>query len=376
MNKIGCGVFHSRFVFLRMLYIHSYQELPVPQNAYEQKAIDFCKKWLSGKQAFTLHTSGSTGIPKSLDLTREQMIASAELTGKTFGLSQGDTALVCVNIDYIAGVMMLVRGMTLGLKLVIVPPAGNPFVKYPETLNVDYDFVALVPLQIQQIIEDGGVGLQKLNAMKAVIVGGAAVNLALQDQIKQLKVPTFATYGMTETVSHIAIKKLNGIPQNTDEFEVLSGVEIKTDQRSCLAIKAAASNHEWIFTNDVVELTEGKKFKIVGRYDNIINSGGVKIQLEEVEKQLLAIPNAESDDWILSKRFFAWGIPDDNLGQKLVIFVENKEVLPETKELFLKKIQENLPKYKSPKEIYFVNEFLETPTGKIDKRAVASHFGC
>jgi O-succinylbenzoic acid--CoA ligase len=141
--------------------------------------------------------------------------------------------------------------------------------------------------------------------MKAIIVGGA-VNIALQSQIQQLSVPVFSTYGMTETVSHIAIKRLNK-ESISDKFEILDGVEIKLDERSCLSIKAPASNNEWIFTNDVVELTEDKKFKILGRYDNIINSGGVKIQLEEVEKVVLEICKKYFEE-LSNKRFFAWGL--------------------------------------------------------------------
>lgn len=352
-----------------MLYIDSYENLPNSNDAYEQRALEFCKKWLSGDETFVLHTSGSTGTPKPIELTRAQMKASAELTGKTFDLNKGDTALVCVNIEYIAGVMMLVRGMTLGLKLVIVPPVSNPFVKYPMISQYDFDFVALVPLQIQQIIENGGIGLQKINQMKAIIVGGAAVNAALQSQIQHLSVPVFSTYGMTETVSHIAIKKLNG-EHLSDEFEILDGVEIKLDERSCLSIKAPASNNEWIFTNDVVELTEDKKFKILGRYDNIINSGGVKIQLEEVEKVVLEICKKYFEE-LSNKRFFAWGIPDDKLGQKLVLIWETNQITKTEEKSILEKCAEKLSKFKIPKAIFLVNTFIETASGKIDKRVIA-----
>lgn len=352
-----------------MLYIDSYENLPNSDDAYEQQALEFCKKWLSGAGTFLLHTSGSTGTPKPIELTRAQMIASAELTGKTFGLAKGDTALVCVNIEYIAGVMMLVRGMTLGLKLVIVPPVSNPFEKYPTLAKYDFDFVALVPLQIQHIIENEGIGFQKINQMKAIIVGGAAVNASLQLLIQQLSVPVFSTYGMTETVSHIAIKRLNK-ESRSDEFEILDGVEIKLDERSCLAIKAPASNHEWIFTNDVVELIGDKKFKILGRYDNIINSGGVKIQLEEVEKIVLELCKVHFME-LTNKRFFAWGIPDDKLGQKLVLIWETNEISAIYQKSILAKCAEKLPKFKIPKAIFLVHTFIETPSGKIDKRAIA-----
>jgi O-succinylbenzoic acid--CoA ligase len=348
-----------------MLYINPFEKLPVAQSQYEQMAIDFCKKWQAGESIFTLHTSGSTGIPKPIQLTRYQMQQSALLTGQTFGLQQGDHILVCVNIAYIAGVMMLVRGLELGLAMTVVEPASNPFVGI-EHLECQYDFVALVPLQIQKILESDVIYRQKLNQMKAVIVGGASVNNTLQQQIQELSVPVYSTYGMTETVSHIAIRRLNG-PEPNANFRVLEGVEVKIDERSCLCIKAPASNNQWIVTNDVVELLDASHFCIIGRYDNIINSGGVKIQLEKVEAVLeVALRNVLSTK--LLPRFFAYGIPDDRLGQQLIVVIELPQLPEEKRNRILGFLQEKLGKYEIPKQILIISAFSETPTGKIDKR--------
>jgi O-succinylbenzoic acid--CoA ligase len=345
---------------IKFMQIDNYQNLPVPNSIYEHKVIDFCKKWLGGEHEFILKTSGSTGEPKPIKLLRSQMIASAKLTGRVFNLQHGNRALVCLNIEYIAGIMMLVRGMELGLRLTIVEPSGNPL----ENLeNQRFDFFAFVPLQLQNVLEN-----QKywkiLNQAKVIIVGGAAVNKPLKDKIKQLEVPIYSTYGMTETVSHIAIKKLND--NNSKEgFQVLEGVNIGIDDRNCLNITAEASNNQLIQTNDIVEIINEKEFKLIGRFDNIINSGGVKIQLEKVEKII------ENEVRLLgSKRYFAYGIPNEKLGQKLVLVIEGEEMDSAIKELFFQNVKSLLAKYEIPKQIYYIERFIETQTGKVDKKLI------
>ena len=344
------------------MFINNFQNLPIPTSHYEQKVIDFCQNWLDGQQEFVLKTSGSTGEPKPISLTRNQMIASANLTGKTFGLRMGDKALVCLNVDYIAGIMMLVRGMELGLALTIIEPTGNPLQNIE---NPCFDFYAFVPLQLQNLLENKE-NIEILNKSKAVIVGGAAVNEVLEKEILKLSVPVYSTYGMTETVSHIAIRRLNG--RNKSEiFQVLEGVRIGIDERNCLNIIAEASNNELVQTNDIVEILNEREFQLIGRFDNIINSGGVKIQLEKVEKLI------ENEIKLLNpKRYFAYGVPDSTLGQKLVLFVEGEEVNDDLKNIFFKNIQSILTKYEVPKEIYFVEKFIELPTGKIDKKIIST----
>ena len=335
------------------MQIENFKNLPNPNSEYEQKVFDFCRKWLSGQQEFVLKTSGSTGEPKPIILTRFQMKASAKLTGKTFGLQPNDKALVCLNVEYIAGIMMLVRGMVLDLELIIVEPSSNPL----ENLEDErFDFAAFVPLQLQKILENQN-QIKILNKMKAIIVGGAAVNEVLEETIQQLIVPVYSTYGMTETVSHIAIRRLNGI-NKSNNFTVLEGVKIGIDERNCLNIVADASNNELVQTNDIVEVINENEFRLMGRFDNIINSGGVKIQLEKVEKTF--------EKYITDKRFFAFGINDLTLGQKLILVVETEDLDSEN---VLAKASESLSKYEIPKQIFTIKNFSETPTGKIDKKA-------
>jgi len=349
---------------LKNMQVDNFQNLPISTTEYEQKVINFCQKWIDGQQEFVLKTSGSTGEPKPINLTRNQMIASAKMTGKTFGLKEGDSALICLNVDYIAGIMMLVRGMELGLKLTIVEPSGNPLQNLE---NQYFDFHAFVPLQLQNLLENKKI-IEFLNKSKAIIVGGAAVNEVLDKEIQKLSVPVYSTYGMTETVSHIAIKRLNGVNKN-DNFQVLEGVKIGIDGRNCLNIIAEATNDVLIQTNDIVEIINGKEFQLIGRFDNIINSGGVKIQLEKVEKLI-----ANEIKILNPKRYFAYGIKDEKLGQKLVLFVEGEAVNLDIKNTFLTNIQSVLLKYEIPRKICFVERFMETATGKIDKKAVIKNY--
>ena len=345
------------------MLINNFQNLPIPTSEYEKKVIDFCERWIGGQQNFILKTSGSTGEPKPIKLTRNQMIASAKLTGKTFGLNEGDSALVCLNIDYIAGIMMLVRGVELGLNLTVIEPSGNPL---DNLENCKFDFFAFVPLQLQNLLIEKK-NIEILNNAKAIIVGGASVNEVLKNKIQNLNVPVYSTYGMTETVSHIAIKRLNG-KNKSDNFQILEGVRIGIDERNCLNIIAEASNNELVQTNDIVEIINEKEFNLIGRFDNIINSGGVKIQLEKVEKLI------ENEIKILNpKRYFAYGVLDEKLGQKLVLFLEGKEPNIDVKNAFVDNLITVLSKYEVPREIYFVQKFIETATGKIDKKSVIAH---
>ncbi len=340
---------------------------PAPQTPYEAEALAFCRAWLTGQEQFTLHTSGSTGTPKPIVLTRAQMQASARLTGQTLGLLPGDAALVCLNIRYVAGIMMLVRGLELGLPMTLIEPEANPFTSViPDTQP--FAFTALVPLQVQSILSAGiDNQVAMLNAMKAILVGGAATSPALEQALQVITAPVYATYGMTETVSHIALRRLNG-PARSEWFTALDGVDLGVDERGCLHITSAATNGERIQTNDVVDLMNPLHFRLLGRADRIINSGGVKIQPEQVEQvieQVLAKNQA-----IGLPRFFVAGLPDETLGQRVVVVCEQVS-LPDAQWTATQfAIREALGPYAVPKEWVTVPQFAETPTGKVDQRAI------
>ncbi|UFH53319.1 AMP-binding protein [Spirosoma sp. KNUC1025] len=356
---------------------------PAPQTPYEVNTLAFCRAWLSGQTDFTLHTSGSTGEPKPIQLTRAQMQASARLTGQTLGLEAGDTALVCLNTRYVAGVMMLVRGLELGLPMTILEPVSNPLSDF-DAAQTRFSFTALVPLQLQTILEVAPEKVPILNGMKAILVGGAATSPALEQALQLITSPVYATYGMTETVSHIALRRLNG-PQKSDTFTALNGVILGADERGCLHITSAATNFERIQTNDVVELINATHFRLLGRADRIINSGGVKIQPERVEQiiQTVLAPFRQALGYPVPRLFVA-GLPDDRLGQRVVVVVERggesreqgariREPEADTNsdewEAAKKAIQTQLGPYSVPKEVLYVTEFVETATGKIDQKA-------
>jgi O-succinylbenzoic acid--CoA ligase len=340
---------------------------PAPQTAYKVEALAFCRAWLTGQATFTLHTSGSTGTPKQITLTRAQMQASARLTGQTLGLLPGDKALVCLNIHYVAGIMMLVRGLELELPMTIIEPEANPFTNFtPDTSS--FAFTALVPLQLQTILSTGNENqVAMLNAMKAILVGGAATSPALEQALQVITAPVYATYGMTETVSHIALRRLNG-SNRSEWFTALDGVDLGVDDRGCLHITSAATNFERIQTNDVVALPDPMRFRLLGRADRVINSGGVKIQPEQVEQiiqQVLAQNQANG-----MPRLFVAGLPDEKLGQRVVVVCE--QVSPPDAQWTATQdaIREKAGPYAVPKEWITVPQFAETPTGKVDQRAI------
>jgi o-succinylbenzoate---CoA ligase len=329
-------------------------QTPAPIDPYFRQAWEFCQSYVLGKEEFVLHTSGSTGKPKPIRLTRAQMQASAQMTQRALNLKSGQRALVCLNVAYIAGTMMLIRGMELGLTMYVVAPSSQPFAELPNDLPID--FMAVVPLQLQTLLETKQ--HSRLNTLEVIIVGGAPVSSKLLTQIQQLSVPVFSTYGMTETVSHIALRKLND-PDASESYTLLDGIEADTDEHNCLRLRGVVTNHEWIQTNDVVIFIDTTHFQIIGRIDNIINSGGIKIQLEKVERAIEQI-------WNRSERFFVWWKRDELLGQKLILVVENAQIAE--KESFNKELQTLLNPYEIPKEIHTVKKFVETSTGKVDKR--------
>ncbi len=342
-------------------------------NEYYDKVLTFKKLWDGGQEVFTMKTSGSTGIPKEITLYRKQLIASAKMTAKAFDLQEGDTAFCCLNIDYIAGMMMLVRAFEIGMDLIVVEPKSNPFVEIEKHLyllntNRGRNFFAFVPLQIQTILNETPVLGEILNSAKAIIIGGASVNENILEKIQKIYRPIYATYGMTETITHIAIKRLNGSAKD-DFFNTLDGVDIKLNENSCLMIRSKAIGNEWITTNDVAEIINGSSFVLHGRIDNVINSGGVKIQLEKIEKVGEGILRKLQ----IEKLFYIYSLPDEKLGERLILVLEkatenlSQGSIDGIKIDILKAFKEILPKFEVPKEVFFVEKMIETPTGKIDK---------
>lgn len=303
-------------------------------DSYEQSIGEFFLDWFDKKDYIEMTTSGTTGLPKLVRLQKQAMIQSALATGDFFDLKPGDKALLCLPTQFIAGKMMLVRSLILGLELDVVSPSLHPL----ELNTTTYDFVAMVPLQVQNSIA----GLSKV---RKLIIGGAKLDSALEEKLLPLKTEIYETYGMTETITHIAAKRLGD-----SVFSILPNVKISQDDRQCLVINVATISDEPIVTNDLVELLNEKQFKFLGRIDNVINSGGVKLIPEQIEAKLIGKINS---------RFFVTGLPDTTLGEKLVLVVEGE------KQEFATDFFDVLGKYEKPKEIVFVSKFKENENGKL-----------
>lgn len=319
-------------------------------EAYEEKIGSFLLDWLKPSAYVEVKTSGSTGKPKIIKIKKEHMLNSAMATSRFFDLLANTTALLCLPASYIAGKMMLVRAMVLGWQLDIVPPSSTPL----DQVFKRYDFCALTPFQL-----DNSIG--RMHLIGKLIVGGGAVSPRLQKMVKDLDTRVYETYGMTETVTHIAAKLLNPKVDKevTKPFKVLPDIQISQDDRDCLVIKAPQLSDEIINTNDVIEILTYKKFVWKGRIDHVINSGGIKLHPEQIEKKLSKI---------IDQRLFVTGMEDDALGEMLVLFVEN-EFSEDLLQKFKNEIKtlKTLDKYEQPKKIYFIEKFEETHTGKIHR---------
>lgn len=311
------------------------QEFIKSEASYLKDLGSFILDWFDEKSYVLVSTSGTTGVSKEIELQKFHMIASAKATGRFFNLENKNSALLCLPAAYIAGKMMFVRAMVLGLHLDVVSPSSSPFKNLKDKT---YDFVAVVPLQIEN-------SLKALQKIRVLLIGGAKLEDSLRKKINALNLSAYETYGMTETVTHIAVKK------TTEEyFCALPTVALSLDSRGCLKIDAPKVSSQSIQTNDLVVLKANNKFKWLGRIDNVINSGGVKLFPEQIEQKLAPF---------ITSQFFITGKPDTRLGEKLVLLVESAPYE------FDENIFSNLAVYEKPKEIQFVSEFKRTPTGKI-----------
>lgn len=326
---------------LRINNLHS-------QTEFEKKATFFLEDWLSDSETVKVQTSGSTGTPKVFEIEKKKMLNSAVMTCSFLGLKEGDTALLCLPLEYISGKMMVVRSFERKMKLIV----ANPSLKPLENLEEEINFCAMTPLQVEN-------SLDKLYLIKNLIIGGATVSENLKNKIFQsLKLSNsqtqiFETYGMSETLSHIALKQIS--PKAEDYFTAFENVSISKDERGCLRIFAPNVNAEVLQTNDLVEIKDGNKFRFLGRIDNVINSGGAKIFPEELEALVKKeIPN----------EVVFLGKEDESLGQKLILVIEGGKSNDLVEKIHQIPFEKNFHK---PKEIIFINEIPRTPNGKVNR---------
>jgi O-succinylbenzoic acid--CoA ligase len=303
--------------------------------------------WHDDRDFMTAQTSGSTGVPKTIKLSKESMTKSALKTGHYFDLPKGTHALAALPYSFIAGKMMVVRSLVLNWNYTIVPPQSNPLAY----LEDEIDFAAMTPHQLSTVIRESR---WKLGLVKKILLGGAPVGKELMQQIQSIESEVYLGYGMTETITHIAVKRLNGIDLS-EKFTALSGVQFSTSKEGTLHIKADHLEKE-IYTTDVVELINDREFNWLGRADNVINSGGIKIHPEQVEAKISSV---------LDQPFFITSRESELYGQEVILLVEGNAI--DTLEL-MDRLSRQLSKKQLPKDIIFVPRFEYTDTGKVKRK--------
>ncbi len=336
---------------------------------------EFLEEWNNPSPYVHVKTSGSTGAPKPMLVEKQRMLNSARITCDFLGLRPGDTALLCMSLDYIAGKMMVVRSLERGLKLTTVEPSGHPlsqdgvcsFASFDAKEQIPnnnplpfegrgkgwgVDFSAMVPLQVYntlQVPEER----ERLKKIKHLIIGGGAIDDSLAAELKDFPNNIWSTYGMTETLSHIALRRLNG-PEASEWYTPFPSVHLSISDEGCLIIDAPEVCSEPLITNDIAELST-RQFRILGRKDNVICSGGLKIQAEELERQLRPHMSAP---FVISKR------ADEKFGEVVVLITEGS---PSDARIICERI---LPKYHQPKAYLHLDQIPLTETGKIARHKI------
>ena len=326
---------------------------------------DFLSEWNNDSDRVLVHTSGSTGKPKPMMVEKKRMLNSARITCDFLGLKPGDSALLCMSLDYIAGKMVVVRSIERHLHLISVPPSGHPLKDVDEEIT----FAAMVPMQVYntlQVPEER----ERLSRIRHLIIGGGAIDAALEQELQSLPgdIAIWSTYGMTETLSHIALRRING-DESSEWYQPFDSVHISQTEEGCLVIDAPQVCAETLVTNDIVEIepyiynkVEKLRFRIKGRKDNVICSGGIKIQIEEVETLLK--PHLEKPFMLAKKK-------DGKFGEIAVLLSEDediKKVEATVRRLLSDESEKSSDhkkyKYWIPKEFRYVEHLPLTETGK------------
>lgn len=328
---------------------------PASWTPEERTTVTFIRDWLRGEGNFSFQTSGSTGDPKTVTFARWQLEASAALSAKGLNLRQGATSLLCLDPAFVAGRMMIARSLVVGMDLVVRRPAANPLQELPSAI----DFAAFVPLQLATVLAEAPNALDRIST---IIVGGAPIPSSVSRQLEGRKCTVYATYGMTETLTHIALQRLN--PEFQDAYHLLPGIVAASDEDGCMVVSASHLGSA-IVTRDIVEWVTPSSFRLLGRADNIINTGGIKVLPQKVE----AAVHIAMKELAIETRFFVAGQPDDRLGERVCLVIEGTP-LPDSKaKPLLAALTERLGVYERPREIIYRSVFQETPTRKVNRRA-------
>lgn len=334
--------------------IHPLDEDALTSAVGEVDGLDsilaFLRQWDSSADYIQVKTSGSTGSPKIIQAKKEFMVRSAIRTCHFFHLCRSSVALLCLPATYIAGQMMIVRAIVSGMNLLVESPKGNP----AERLDTNVDFCAMVPNQVLNCLQNP----QSINKIHSLIIGGGKVSEQLSAQLKCVKTNCFETFGMTETLSHIAVRKVS--PIEDQYFTTLDGISVKRSEQGTLVVDYPDLCISGMCTNDIVEVLNANTFRWLGRADFVINSGGIKISPEDVERDIARL--------FPEMRFCISSRPDAKLGNRLVLVAEK---LPMQSDLLLEYLKSNLKPYCAPKETFTVNALPLNRNGKLDRLAVS-----
>ena len=310
-----------------------FEMIQVFNNPFRNDLYSFLHDWFSDNPTLTVQTSGSTGIPKEIQVEKERMMQSARLTCSFLGLKAGDKALLCMNLKYIGAKMVVVRSLIAGLDLYITTPCGNPL----KNTTTQYDFAAMVPMQVFNSLQDKE-QKQRLSRIKHLIIGGGAIDPQIAEEIRLFPNHVYSTYGMTETLSHIALRKLNG-QDYSDRYYPFESVSLSLSAEQTLIINAPLVNTEKLQTNDIAVLLEDGSFRIIGRKD-------------EVETLLKSC---------ISGNFAISSIPDPKFGEIVVLVTEHDTTINITE------LETTLPPYFIPKRTMQIEQIPLTENGKISR---------
>lgn len=320
------------------------------KSPFHHQLYLFLREWFSKSPTLRLHTSGSTGKPKEIIVRKEQMLQSAKSTCDFFQLKKEDKALLCLPLEYIAGKMMVVRALYAGLDLYPVMPEGNPLAR----TDIPFDFAAMIPLQVYNSLQSNE-EKKRLSHIKYLIIGGGAIDDNLEAALKEFPNAIYSTYGMTETLSHIALRRISG-PDANSYYTPFPSVNLSLSRDNRLSIDAPLVADKPFITNDIAELRPDGSFRIIGRSDNIINSGGIKIQIEEVEQVLR--PH-------ITGNFAVASIPHPKLGEAMILMIEQSDDPAYVENT----IYQLLPRHRQPLLIHITEAIPQTGNGKTDRAA-------
>ncbi len=319
----------------------------------EKELAGFLKEWYAAGNEIEAGTSGSTGSPKTIRLKKEFVIQSALRTIQFFGLKAGNRILHCLPVKFIAGKLMVVRALAGNLDLYLTDPGTD----FAFLQNERFSFAAMVPHQVTKILESLPARKFGLNNPEKLLIGGSAVPYSLEKQLQDVSTACYSSYGMTETSTHIALRKING--NGADEYyHCLDEITVQSSDEGCLQIFMPGLPQKPLQTTDLAEVKDEKSFRILGRADSIIISGGIKYSPEVLEKKLepfIDIP------FLISSR------PHESLGQQLVLVAKGKE-----SQKSITRMQDickkHLGKYERPRQIIFIPEIPKTGNGKPDRK--------